>query len=389
MGSHTDRFPLVDALRAVAALAVLGTHAAYFAGAAAPGSDVGRYAQRLDVGVAVFFLISGFVLYRPFVLRRTRGEAAPSAGRYAWRRVLRLVPAYWIALTVSALWLGTSGVFTAEGALTFYGYGQTYREATIGGGLTQAWTLCIEVAFSVFVPLWAFAVRRARPRTEALGLAGLVAVSVAWKVVVLGAGSAEQVRITPLLLALPAYLDQFALGMGLAVLTVWLQGRPSPPAWLRAFDRAPSLSWGVALIAFWAVSTRIGIGDRPFEPVTPAQYLARHALYTVVAVGLLLPAVIGTPGRGWVRRLLATRVLGWLGLISYGIYLWHLTGLALLDRWGFGSLPVPALVAWPVAGLALAVAFAAASYYGVERPLLRLRDARPGRRTRRRGRVPA
>ncbi len=73
------RFPHVDSLRAIAAIAVLGTHAAIFAGADYPGSTVGHYAQRLEVGVAIFFVISGFLLYRPFV-------AARAAGRRAARR---------------------------------------------------------------------------------------------------------------------------------------------------------------------------------------------------------------------------------------------------------------------------------------------------------------
>src|SRR3954451_5306241 len=99
-----NRFPLVDSMRAIAALAVFGTHVAFFMGAY-DGSPIGPYAQRLDVGVTGFFLISGFLLYRPFVLARQGGDALPAVGAYAWRRGLRIAPAYWVALTVSALLL--------------------------------------------------------------------------------------------------------------------------------------------------------------------------------------------------------------------------------------------------------------------------------------------
>ena len=54
-------------------------------------------------------------------------------------------------------------------------------------------------------------------RAELVGLVVLVVVSEAWKAVVLGGQSPHQVVITPALDALPAFLDQFALGMGLAV----------------------------------------------------------------------------------------------------------------------------------------------------------------------------
>ena len=119
------------------------------------------------------------------------------------------------ALTLSAWWLGTRGVFTSDGLWTYYGFAQTYREFTIPGGLTQAWTLCIEVTFYAFLPLWAWAMRRAAGslRGEAIALAALAAASLAYKLVVLGLGSQSQIRVTPALIALPAYLDQFALGM--------------------------------------------------------------------------------------------------------------------------------------------------------------------------------
>jgi peptidoglycan/LPS O-acetylase OafA/YrhL len=378
---RTARFPHVDALRAIAALCVLGTHAAVFAGADYPGSAVGRYAQRLDVGVAIFFVISGFLLYRPFAVARVTAAPAPLTGPYAWRRCLRIVPAYWLALTVSAIVLANWGVFHPGGLITYYGLAQAYREPTIGGGLTQAWTLTIEVAFYAFLPLWAWLLRRLPGRslrTEAVALLALAAVSLVWKAVVLSTMDPAQVHITPVLLALPSYLDQFALGMGLAVATIWLHDRTDVPRAVALLDRRPWLAWAVALVAFWVVSSRIGIGDRLFEPVTTWQYFERHLLYGLIGVALVAPAVIGTTGRGWVRRLLANPVLMWLGLVSYGIFLWHLTVLSLLDRWGFGDIaPVHPYLAWPLAGLVLGAIVAAASWYGLERRALRLKRLAP------------
>ena len=106
--------------------------------------------------MTVFFLISGFLLYRPFVAARLRGaRPARAPAPYAWRRFLRIVPAYWLALTVvGARGSGRAACSPPAGIPTFYGLAQIYRETTIGGGLTQAWTLCIEVAFYAFLPLW-------------------------------------------------------------------------------------------------------------------------------------------------------------------------------------------------------------------------------------------
>lgn len=377
MRTAADRYPLVDALRAIAAIAVLGTHAAFFAGAEAPGSLTGHFTMRLEVGVAIFFCISGFLLYRPFAAARADGAPAVATGAYAWRRLLRIVPAYWVALVLSAWWLGKSDVFTGGGLWTYFGFAQTWREATIGGGLTQAWTLCVEVVFYAFLPVWAWLMRRTGRslRAEAIGLAALFTISVAWKVVVLATGPQAQIRVTPELLALPAYLDQFALGMGLAVLSLWLRDGPEP-RWARLAD----FSWAFAAVAFVVVSLGIGIGDRLFEAMTPEQYLARHYLYALIGIAMLAPAVVGTARGGPVRALLANRALAWLGLVSYGIYLWHDTVLALIARWHFESIAVPhPYIAWPVAGLAGATLIAAISWYGLERPILSLRRLVPAR----------
>src|SRR5262245_58978043 len=101
-----DRYPLIDGLRAVAAIGVLLTHSAISSGLVTTGAHGFRYAQRLEVGVTIFFVISGFVLYRP-VLTSDRRDL----GRYALRRAVRIVPAYWLALTISAIVLGRHEVW--------------------------------------------------------------------------------------------------------------------------------------------------------------------------------------------------------------------------------------------------------------------------------------
>jgi peptidoglycan/LPS O-acetylase OafA/YrhL len=377
MPPGAPRFPLVDALRGLAALAIVGTHVAVFAGADYPGSPLGRYAQRLEVGVAVFFVISGFLLYRPYLAARLAAEPPLTVHAYAWRRFLRIVPGYWVALTVSAFALSEPGFFSP----TYYLFGQTYRTASIGGGLVQAWTLCIEVTFYAFLPIWAWAMARVAGRSlrrEAVALGAMAVLSLAYKAVLLAGMDPHQITITPLLLALPAYLDQFALGMGLAVLSVWLVDRASVPGAVRLLERRPGVAWAVAAVAFWVASTQIGIGDRLFEPFTPAQYMTRHLLYAVIGIAVVIPAVIGPPGRGVVRRVLAHPVLVYIGVVSYGLFLWHVTGLSLLERWGFrGFLPIHPYVAWAVAGVAFGVLLATVSWYVIERPALRLKRLLP------------
>ena len=94
----------------------------------------------------------------------------------------------------------------------------------------------------------------------------------------------------------------------------------------------------------------------------------------MVAIGLLLPAFFGDPANGLVRRVLANRVLLWLGVVSYGIYLWHSAVYEQLTRWRFGEVTEAThRYVWFFAAAALSALVAAASYYAVERPVLKLK----------------
>jgi peptidoglycan/LPS O-acetylase OafA/YrhL len=108
------RFPLFDSLRGIAVLAVVIFHVAFITGALnvrVAGDVLGVLG---DVGVVLFFVISGFLLYRPFVAARAHGRRPPDPVRYARRRALRIVPAYWVALTVLAIFPGVVGPFSRD-----------------------------------------------------------------------------------------------------------------------------------------------------------------------------------------------------------------------------------------------------------------------------------
>jgi peptidoglycan/LPS O-acetylase OafA/YrhL len=356
-------FPRVHSLRALAALSVVLYHGLFKAYLARhPGSPLAPFAAHLDVGVSVFFLISAFLLYRPMVAARLHGEPAPDTEAYGRRRVLRIVPGYWVALIIAGLagasYLGYPGIFSGKGTVAYFGFLQIYSPDTSGGGIDVAWTLCVEVTFYAFLPLWTAALRRVSPRggvrSELTALALLFAASLGWQALAVhatdpnGFGLAATRWIEPL----PNFLDQFAVGMALAVASV---------AWKpRGRTRA---AWLVAGVAF-ALASRL-----PLEH-TPLSYLARHQLYTLVALGLMWPAVFGarTGGR---------RALAFLGTISYGIYLYHVPVFVRLGR-SYG-LPanVPELCAWLVAAVAITVALAWLSWRLVERPAMRL-GGQPG-----------
>jgi peptidoglycan/LPS O-acetylase OafA/YrhL len=333
-------------------------------------------------GVVIFFAISGFLLYRPFAQARFEGVPGPRLGAYAIRRLLRIVPAYWVALIVVTVVLGLNGVFTLHGVGTYFGFLQVYDVRTLDGGMGQAWTLDVELTFYAALVVLALALRRVAVRgrrgflfTELGTLAVLCAGSIAWQVAWLHWSSDASPRYYPALIALPASVDLFAVGIGLAVLSVGLQGRDPWP--VRVIDRAPWLPWVGAAACYWAlVHSTILFGGAK----TISGWVIPHELRAAIALGLLAPAVFGAPGRGWVRRLLGMGWLRWVGEISYGIYLWHLAVVIELsrhrvpERFGTG--------AFLVAVLSISGALAAASWYGLERYAVGLgrKVGGPGRR---------
>jgi peptidoglycan/LPS O-acetylase OafA/YrhL len=99
----------------------------------------------------------------------------------------------------------------------------------------------------------------------------------------------------------------------------------------------------------------------------------KHLLAVVAALFLVLPAVFGDRAGGWPRRVMAWGLLAWMGLISYGIYLWHDGVVAVLEKHGIER----SFTVLGVATIVTTAAVAAASYYLVERPILRFKVRRP------------
>jgi peptidoglycan/LPS O-acetylase OafA/YrhL len=328
---------LFDGLRGLAVLAILAFHTSEYTARLGVG-PLGKLAEVAGgEAVIVFFIISGFLLYRPYAAAHARGQPGPSPARYARRRALRILPAYWTVLTALAVFPGILGVFSGHW-WRYYGYLQLYYPHDTGG-IAVAWTLCVEVSFYILLPVWALLVgrrTRARPgswfaRVEAWPLAVVVAGGLAVQILVAR-------RHLPYMLgvSLVGQSAWIAIGMLLAVASVFHEHHPASLSRLRAAADRPERCWAVGLlltlglIALLPKGGLFGLIAGVEFPQSMPRTFAKLVLEGFLAVCFVLPAVFGDPARGLPRRLLAWRPIVGLGVISYSFYLWHLTVVGVL-----------------------------------------------------------
>jgi peptidoglycan/LPS O-acetylase OafA/YrhL len=377
VGTPHDRYPCFDGIRALAALMIIVYHAVFFATwFDTPG---GTILWNLNAGVWVFFSTSGFLLYLPLARAHVDGIARVEWRGYSLRRAARIYPAYWAVLAFFTFVVPRAVVYGFDGFLLHTTLTQTYvhEPNPFLIGLPPAWSLVVELSFYVFLPFYALAIgllarNRRALATELAGVAVLVALGVA-AIIAVAVGFNPQWMIV-----LPQHIAAFALGMLLAVLAT----HPLPGGVAARLARAAGAAW-----AWWAAAFGLFLAIplvlriEPFEPMSTAQAIGRDVLLTVLGACVVVPAALGAQDRGAIRRTLRTRPLVFLGLISYGLYLWHWFVLGIVQGewldWPLqqGNWPVVLAVGFPVI-----VAAAATSWFVLERPVLRAAHAMTRRR---------
>jgi peptidoglycan/LPS O-acetylase OafA/YrhL len=319
------------------------------------------------LGVDLFFVVSGFVLFLPMVRRGGPGDG----WAYVLRRVGRIAPAYYVALFIAvALGPWVRIIVPDKGFLSIAGFAHVVmlqtpilgNSTSLGfGAIGQVWTLSNEMIFYALL----FFAAPAFARRPAVGLSLAAAATLLWRLVL------SQTVHSPNLMQgfafqFPTYLMHFALGMIVAVIHVRQPARAR-----KQFARfAPLLFLVAAISAVWLVARA---GWRGFADVdSPGDHQLR-SLGTALAFAAVLLCVVNGPA--WIRRTLDVRPLHWFGGVSYGVYLYHLFFLG-FAAWARGGPLVPqstgtnqmfvALIGWTVPAVSLA---AWASYTFLESPV--------------------
>jgi predicted acyl esterase/peptidoglycan/LPS O-acetylase OafA/YrhL len=325
--------------RGGAALVVVVGHT-FFATRMFPFTGVIHF---ISVIVPIFFVVSAYALYRPFIVAQVERKEQPSHVAFWWRRFLRIYPLYFVALTFYLVLL--PGVRPQSGRvidyLKLYGFLQIYDPDLVRfSGIPAAWFLCDEVVFYLMIPAIALfarwlAVRLGGPRKARRTATVLRAHAlIACGMIVIG-----QISRTWLLLidypgatSLPvSNLDYYGFGILLAVASLREHhglSIPRPVDWIRR-------RWWVAMAVIVAgigamnlVANIAGTTQSAWEDVQ------RYAVYSVMVVPFMIVMVLGFQDRGYNRWFSSAR-WGFLALLSLHVYLWHQLILGGIDRYWF------------------------------------------------------
>jgi peptidoglycan/LPS O-acetylase OafA/YrhL len=363
----SPRSPGLDGLRGVAALAVLLFHVWLYArvdpSTSTGSTAAGLFWSNLRWGLLLFFVLSGFLLYRPWIgVLGTAGK--PDLRQYLRNRWTRILPAYYLALVGSWVLLsGSTGVpgvrLPSDDSLwLFLVFGENFSNGSLLTLDPPMWTLAVEVSFYLALPLLgAAALRLGRHRRAVLPLS-LITLGLTWSWLLDVSG----VTTGPLTKVLLAMLPFFGLGMLAASLA------PDTPIGRVGAAR---------LLAIAAGGLAVQLGVQLFAPAS--LFIALHDVPIAVAFAAIV--VLAASPRS--PRMLVRGPVKWLGTVSYGLYLWHVPVI-----WWLRSrnlLPLDPLGALAVVAPP-ALLMASMSWFLVERPMMAWARGRGSGDARRRAR---
>jgi peptidoglycan/LPS O-acetylase OafA/YrhL len=311
------------------------------------------------IGVDVFFVLSGFLI-TTLLLEEWRETGGISLGAFYARRALRLLPALilmLLAVVVVSAWteprpaageMRMSALMTLLYSANWFLAYRAYPRLE----LSPTWSLSVEEQYYIVWPVLLVLLLRMKWSKRAIAAFVIAAILASvgtrawlWSTT----GSFERVFFGS-----DTHADGLLLGSLAGLLLSW-GACPRSAALIRGFNWSAHLALG-----FFAVFLFIG------WPADPYLFQGGYLALNLGATALLL-CLISSPWPA-LRLLFESAPLVWVGRVSYGLYLWHIGAFWILSRtpWSGGNRH------WPLA-VALTFAAASASYYGLERPILKLK----------------
>jgi peptidoglycan/LPS O-acetylase OafA/YrhL len=419
VSKQKSQIPVLDGLRAVACLAVLSYHVNFLArvyGIWRPLHGINTLLATLiyfgESGVILFFLLSGFLLFLPYAKALLFDSPWPGLRRFYLRRIFRIVPGYFVAIFLIALFFHPEFLHHSHWHdlwlfLTFR-MDNTLSQQFNG----PFWTLAVEFQFYLLLPIisWLFSliVRRGTVHWRIFKLTLCLFVMTAWGLLTRywGLFIADTPKLDFLIphsvsTALKPYIygdtskffEVFAVGMLICMAYIYIQNAPSGENWKTRICRLSPLILTVGLAILFFLSLwhfyYIAINPSnytkyipvftfldPYIPTIVPSWLQWQAMGYAISYGLCLWALLyATP---WLKRVFEWPILRGVGLISFSLYMWHLPFIFLFlkdilnnilqQNWNH-SIAFSAIWCWT---LFVIIPISAVLYRWIEQPGMRL-----------------
>jgi peptidoglycan/LPS O-acetylase OafA/YrhL len=355
----------LDAVRALAAIGVVLTHVA--AVLAFRGMPL-RWAAIGDAGVLVFFVLSGYLIASS-VLRPARFDVRG----YMVRRALRILPLYYASMLVALVLIDPTPLLSGPGRadvathmVLLHGLARGMRYSIAG----IWWTLTVEWLFYLFMAIVAVAFRRS-PQGWLIAT-GMILLGVVWRLVVFETSTAADDSVY-LVQQLPGAADLFGIGMLTALVA---RTDAVPRLWRHATLRSALLVLSAGLVAG---AMYVYYDRKPGYWQDGAMVVLWPLVLAVGVAGMLVCLTRGTSP--W-HALTRWTGLAYLGVISFGIYLFHPFVIEALDRAWFANGRTVSALPFILVALAATALVSTVFHYVLERPAMhwgrRLAGTSPG-----------
>jgi peptidoglycan/LPS O-acetylase OafA/YrhL len=337
----------LDGMRGLAALSIVVLHTWLYADQDKTGGAFEFTIHELRLGLICFFVLSGFLLYRSWL-----SDKKPNTKKYFKKRLYRILPAYYVAMIGAFIIMAIFAPERLPDVIywpAFLIFGQNFFNETIATVNPPTWTLALEMSFYLILPLLGLAAIR-------LGKKLTIQMSIPFILIVFGIGfnyffasQGDMPRV--IAFSLPTMIYYFACGMACAVAAHYWRAKVTPSVYLVL---------GVSMLALNILMNLAGstILNETFRDL-PA------------AIGFAL-IILSLPQKESTSSV--WRSLGFLGLVSYGIYLWHMPLLIALSN--ANLLPASWLLALLIV-VPISVALGTLSWFLVEKPFILRSSARP------------
>ncbi|MDH4099001.1 MAG: acyltransferase [Nitrospirota bacterium] len=303
-----------------------------------------------QLGVYLFFVLSAFLLTRAFIRMGYEGLASPlSWADYFARRVLRIYPLYMVTLLFVTVGVSVSVPHIFE---KFEGFsmGDIWLHITLRSGMAHFWTITTEMKYYFILPIFVCVSVFLLRRNILAILAATLVVSIASSAYAYLYPSDERYSIV-------RYLPMFLCGSLFAFINEWYQ------------QNAIKLRTGILSVVGIVLCVSVFIlMPNVFEKITTMRYVffsPRLTLIWGMLFGLLIFVVMNE--KGILSRIFSCRVVRFMGIISFSVYLWHIFVLEWVVTLSISNLAMMAVF------YSVTILLSSITFIVIEQPLARIR----------------